>query len=126
MGYSVATMSLGDPVGIVPQNYPLHQLQLVLDGVEARVGQPNVWLCPDDNMPQVVVHICHLSISGWSLLWCGPQTAAKSKSLALIPSLCIGPSDNLGHKLQHRSFLQLGHGPRHGLRQQFSLVKFSF
>ena len=40
----MAVTGLGDLVGIVPQDQSLHQLQLVLDRVDARVGQPKAGL----------------------------------------------------------------------------------
>lgn len=40
----MASLSHGDPVGIVPQALSLHELQQLLDGVDVRVGQPKAWL----------------------------------------------------------------------------------
>ena len=40
----MAAAGLGDLAGIVPQSQSLHQFQLVLDRVDARVGQPKAWL----------------------------------------------------------------------------------
>ena len=38
-----STLCLGDPEAIIPQDQSIHQLLQVLDGVDARVGQPKPW-----------------------------------------------------------------------------------
>ena len=44
LGYPVTGPCLGDLAGIFPEDQPLHELQQVPDGVDARVSQPKAQL----------------------------------------------------------------------------------
>lgn len=49
-GISLGRLSLGDPVGIFPEDQSLHQPQQVLDGIDFRAGQTKALFGPGTSL----------------------------------------------------------------------------